>query len=78
METMSHTQIVKTLRGIIKNNADNLTLKQLNEIIYHVDGLIKQTPDVDDKGRFMTDRKIILSDLLMKFHFIRMSKEDLK
>lgn len=74
---MSHTQIVKTLRGIIKNDADNLTLKQLNEIIYHVDGLIKETPDIDHRGYFMADRKILLSDLLMKLNFIRMSKEDL-
>ena len=50
---------------------------KLNEIIFHVDGMIKETPDIDQKGRFMADRKILLSDLLMKLNFIRMSKEDL-
>jgi len=75
---MSHTQIVKMLRGIIKNDAKDFSLKELNEIILNVDGMIKETPDIDHKGRFMADRKILLSDLLMKLNFIRMSKEDLK
>ena len=65
------------LRGIIKNDAKDISLMKLNEIIFHVDGMIKETPDIDQKGRFMADRKILLSDLLMKLNFIRMSKEDL-
>ena len=65
------------LRGIIKNDAKDISLMKLNEIIFHVDGMIKETPDIDQKGRFMGDRKILLSDLLMKLNFIRMYKEDL-
>ena len=73
---MSYTKNVQTLRGIIKNNASHLSLSQLNELIKIVDTWIKETPDIDDKGRFMADRKIILSSLLMKLNFIRMEKED--
>ncbi len=73
---MSYTKNVQTLRGIIKNNASHLSLSQLNELIKIVDTWIKETPDIDDKGRFMVDRKITLSGLLMKLNFIRMEKED--
>lgn len=72
---MSYTKNVQTLRGIIKNNASHLSLSQLNELIKIVDTWIKETPDIDDKGRFMADRKITLSGLLMKLNFIRMEKE---
>ena len=75
---MSHTQIVKMLKGIIKNDAKDISLMKLNEIIFHVDGMIKETPDIDHRGYFMADRKILLSDILMKLNFIRMSKEDLE
>ena len=72
---MSYTKNVQTLRGIIKNNASHLSLSQLNELIKTVDVWLKEMPDIDEKGRFMADRKITLSNLLMKLNFIRMEKE---
>lgn len=66
----TYSQNVKIIRSIIKNNADNLTKSQLENLIKTVDNWIKKMPEVNQKGVFLGNRKIILSGLLMKLNFI--------
>ena len=70
----TYTQNVKIIRNIIKNNADNLTNSQLENLIKTVDNWINKMPEVNQKGVFLGNRKIILSGLLMKLNFIRLTK----
>jgi hypothetical protein len=66
----TYSQNVKIIRSIIKNNADNLTNSQLENLIKTIDNWIKKMPEVNKKGVFLGNRKIILSGLLMKLNFI--------
>ena len=66
----TYSQNVKIIRSIIKNNADNLTKSQLENLIKTVDNWINKMPEVNQKGVFLGNRKIILSGLLMKLNFI--------
>lgn len=70
----TYTQNVKNIRSVIKNNADHLTSQQLTDLINIVDNWLNKMPNVNSKGVFLGNRKIVLSGLLMKLNFIRLTK----
>ena len=69
-----YTQNVKIIRNIIKNNADHLTSQKLEDLIKLVENWLNNMPEVNSKGVFLANRKIVLSGLLMKLNFIRLTK----
>tara|TARA_R110002074_G_scaffold367756_1_gene542068 strand:+ start:8 stop:244 length:237 start_codon:yes stop_codon:yes gene_type:complete len=70
----TYTQNVKIIRNIIKNNADHLTSQKLEDLIKLVENWLNNMPEVNSKGVFLANRKIVLSGLLMKLNFIRLTK----
>lgn len=70
----TYTKNVKIIKGVIANS-EKYNEAQISELINVVDKWINTMPEVLSNGLFTANRKIILSDLLMKLQMIRINKQ---